>query len=121
MAVGVRKIHRISPGIADGATQKSEKEKNKAQSHNYFSVVELTKNKRSSPISHLEAVSAEILACSCCELFYLFNIHGHKLIEVQLKSPIRSLVFSPFPFNLFNFLLTTQEGQLIRIGIEAYG
>jgi hypothetical protein len=73
------------------------------------------------PITDLKLVANSYLACSCLETFFLFDGQGNKLVEVQLKVHITSLRPIPFPFNLFNFGLTTTAGELIRLGVESYG
>ena len=46
---------------------------------------------------------------------------GQKVIEVQLKGTISRLLHVSFPFNLFNFILMTKKGEIIKLGIESYG
>ncbi len=63
------------------------------------------------------ATSKNVLACCCDSTFYLMSSMGHKLVEVNLKYPIISLMPIPFIFNLFNFVLLTAQGELVRLGI----
>jgi hypothetical protein len=72
-------------------------------------------------LSQLEPVTKQLLACSCLNNFYLINLSGHRLIEVQLKSPITRIIPVPFLFNLFNFIILNSQGELIRLGVESYG